>query len=152
MSEISTMTQELEQQLALLKLSTFQQHYQKTAENCEKEKRSHVAYLYELTVQESEYRAQKRIQTLIKNAKLPRDKLLSDFDMTRIPGLAPSQINRLAQGEFIERYANILIFGNPGTGKTHLCIGLAKEWCLLGRKVYFVTAASSLLKSTIYRC
>ena len=42
----------------------------------------------------------------------------------------------------MDRYENILIFGNPGTGKSHLSIGLAREWCLTGRKVFYTTAAS----------
>lgn len=91
-------------------------------------------------MRESEQRQQKRIASLIKNAKLPRKKLLSDFDMTRIPGLAPSQVLSLASGGFIDRYGNVLIFGNPGTGKSHLGMALMREWCLLGRKVRFYTA------------
>ena len=99
-------------------------------------------FFYEILQRESDYRMQKKIDKLVKSAQLPRDKLLSDFDMTRIPGLAPSQIIQLAEGEFIDRYGNVLIFGNPGTGKTHLSIGLAREWCLAGRRVCFYTAAS----------
>jgi len=42
----------------------------------------------------------------------------------------------------MDRYENILIFGNPGTSKSHLSIGLAREWCLTDRKVFYTTAAS----------
>ncbi len=136
------LTQDLNQLLMMLKLPICLKDYQTLAERCEKDKVSYVEFLYDLVVRESDYRNQKRIDKLVKAARLPRDKLLSDFDMTRIPGLAPSQIQYLAEGEFIDRYGNVLIFGNPGTGKTHLSIALAREWCLSGRRVCFYTAAS----------
>lgn len=133
---------ELEQMLKMLKLTICLEYFQSVAERCEKEQLSYIDFLYELILKETELRGQKRIERLIKDAQLPRRKLLSDFNMSRIPGLAPSQIQRLAEGEFIDRCGNILIFGNPGTGKTHLSIALAREWCLLGRKVRFFSAAN----------
>lgn len=131
---------DLKQLLNMLKLPVCLEQFQLIAERCEKEKLSYVEFLHELVLREYEQRQQKRITALVKNAKLPRKKLLSDFDMTRIPGLAPSQILSLAQGDFIDRYGNVLIFGNPGTGKSHLGMALVREWCLLGRKVRFYTA------------
>jgi len=136
------LTQDLNQLLSLLKLPICLKNYQYLAERCEKDNISHIEFLYELLLRESDYRNQKRIDNLVKAAKLPRDKLLSDFNMARIPGLAPSQIHKLTDGDFIDRYGNVLIFGNPGTGKTHLSIGLAREWCLTGRRVCFYTAAN----------
>jgi DNA replication protein DnaC len=135
-------THNVNQLLSNLKLPICLKDYLEVAERCEKEKLSHIEFFYEILQRESDYRMQKKIDKLVKSAQLPRDKLLSDFDMTRIPGLAPSQIIHLAEGEFIDRYGNVLIFGNPGTGKTHLSIGLAREWCLAGRRVCFYTAAS----------
>ncbi len=131
---------DIEQLLKLLKLKVCLANYQAIAEQSEKEGHSHLQFLHELILHEAEQRQQQRIENLTKAAKLPRDKLLSDFNMTRIPGLAPSQIQYLAHGEFIDRCANILIFGNPGTGKSHLSIALAREWCLSGRKVRFFAA------------
>lgn len=139
MSDKINLTHDLEQLLKMLKLPVFLEFYLSIAEQCEKQQCSFVEFLHELALRESDRRAQTRVDKLIKNAKLPRDKLLCDFDMSRIPGLAPSQIQRLAEGDFMDRCANILIFGNPGTGKSHLSIALAREWCLLGRKVRFFT-------------
>lgn len=131
---------DLNQLLHVLKLPVFMKQFQSVAERCEKEKLSHIEFLHELTTREHENRQQKRIESLLKKAKLPRKKLLGDFDMARVPGLAPSQVENLASGEFIDRYGNVLIFGNPGTGKSHLGMALLREWCLLGRKVRFFTA------------
>jgi DNA replication protein DnaC len=101
-----------------------------------------VDYLYELMQIETEQRHQKHVLQLIKKAKLPRNKLLVDFDITRIPNLYPGLINNLSEGRFIDRYENLLLFGNPGTGKSHLCIALAREWCLQRRKCLYVSAAN----------
>lgn len=138
----NSLTEDLKQLLKMLKLHVCLEQFQLIAERCEKEKLSYIEFLHELVFRENEQRQQKRIATLLKNAQLPRNKLLTDFDMTRIPGLAPSQVLSLASGDFIDRYGNVLIFGNPGTGKSHLSIALAREWCLLGRKVRFFTAAN----------
>lgn len=142
MKNKKTLTKDLEELLKTLKLTVCLDSYQAIAEKCEKEKTSYVEFLHELMLRESELRLQKRIETLINQAKLPRNKLLCDFDMSRIPGLAPSQIQQLAEGNFIDQCHNVLIFGNPGTGKSHLSIALAREWCLLGRKICFFTAAN----------
>lgn len=145
-------TSDLERRLKGLFLSQFALHHQTMAEHFEKEGKSHLGYLEALAQLEEEYRHQQRIKRLIKQAKLPRDKFLRDFEISAIPGLGPSTIERLAKGGFIDQYENVLIFGNPGTGKTHLSMALAREWCLQGRRVYFTDAASlvqQLLKAKV---
>ncbi|MEI7669377.1 MAG: IS21-like element helper ATPase IstB [Pseudomonadota bacterium] len=132
----------LSDQLKQLFLPTFVRRHVEVATDCESEKRSYLEYLGLLAGEEIEHRYQARIAKLIKAAKLPRNKHLSDFEVERIPGLSKTLIQTLASGDFIERYENILIFGNPGTGKTHLSIALAGQWCLQGRRVYFTSAAN----------
>ena len=69
-------------------------------------------------------------------------KLLIDFDITSIQTLTTGLIQNLSSGDFIDKQENLLIFGNPGTGKSHLSIALTREWCLQGRKCLYITAAS----------
>ncbi len=142
MNHESTIPEPLGHLLKNLCLPTFASCYQQLAEDFEAEQKTYLDYLYELTLREMEHRHNQRITRLLKQAKLTRDKLLINFDINRIPGLSPSKIQHLAKGEFTRGAENIIIFGNPGTGKTHLSIALAREWCLQGRRVLYQTAAS----------
>ena len=47
----------------------------------------------------------------------------------------------LLEGEFIDRNENLLVFGNPGSGKTHLVCGLARELIYQDKRIYFTTCA-----------
>lgn len=137
-------TIDLGQLLTSLNLKAFTQHYQNVAEKCDDTHTSFNDYLTELTLLEVEHRSNERLQKLIKNAKLPRNKMLKDFEVNRIKGLSKALLQRLATGAFMEDASNIILFGTPGTGKTHLSIALAREWCLHGRRVLFLTAAKLL--------
>jgi DNA replication protein DnaC len=133
--------QTLEQQLRQLLLPCFAKRHIEVATQCETQRKSHLDYLSLLAQEEVEHRQRQRIARLLKEARLPRNKHLTDFEAHRLPGLSLTLLQNLAEGGFIDHYENILIFGNPGTGKTHLSIALAREWCLQGRRVYYTNAA-----------
>lgn len=133
--------QTLDTMLESLNLLAIRDVYKKVSEQIIKGQQSPIDYLQELATIELEQRHQKSIMQLLKLAKLPRNKLLIDFDIGRIPSLHPGLLKNLSNGEFIDRSENLLIFGNPGTGKSHLSIALAREWCLQGRKCLYITAA-----------
>lgn len=136
-----TPRQELEGLLKSFRLPSFQAHYEGYARKAEKERLDHVAYLHQLARLEAEDRQNRRTDRLLRDAQIPRGKELSKFDLTRVPSLSPGLVSTLSEGAFMDRAENVLIFGNPGTGKSHLCMALAREWCLRGRKVRYTTAA-----------
>jgi DNA replication protein DnaC len=137
-----TREDELEAMLRAFHLPSFLTHYQSFARQAEKERLDHVAYLFHLARLEAEDRQRRKTERLLREAHLPRGKRLDDFELSRIPTLSPSLVARLAEGEFIDRCENVLVFGNPGTGKSHLCMALAREWCLRGRRVRYTTASA----------
>ncbi len=134
--------QETTSVLKSLNLSIFVKEHQSLAERAESEGWNHTQYLHELACQEQDYRQQRRVDRLLQMAKLPHDKHLQEFEISRIPNLSSSLVKRLSEGSFIDQCHNVIAFGNPGTGKTHLSIALAREWCLKGRRVLYQTTAN----------
>lgn len=137
-----TREQELQALLHAFHLPTFAAHYESFARQAEKERLDHVGYLYHLAKLEAEERGRRKTERLLREAHLPRGKHLDDFELARIPALSPTVVARLADGEHLDRCENVLIFGNPGTGKSHLAMALAREWCLRGRRVRYTTASA----------
>jgi DNA replication protein DnaC len=134
-------TDKLEAMLRSLNLKSFVRNYKDFAEKAHKQKLNHVAYLAELVQVESTERQSRKVERLIKGAKLPRGKTLDGFDLSKQPSLSPGRLKELAQGDFLDLCENLLIFGIPGAGKTHLSSSLAREWCLRGRRIFYTTAA-----------
>lgn len=134
--------EQLDGMLLNFHLPSFKKHYLSYARKSELEKLDHVAYLYELSKTEHEDRYNRRTERLIREAKLPTGKRIENFDLSHVPSLSPTRINELASGQCLDLCENVLIFGNPGTGKTHLAVSLAREWCLRGRRTFFTTAAA----------
>jgi DNA replication protein DnaC len=76
----------------------------------------------------------------IKKAHLPYPKTLDEFDYTRLEHVSESFVWELSACDFIKRRQNIVMIGNPGSGKTHLSIGLGMKACHAGFNVRFYTA------------
>jgi len=55
------------------------------------------------------------------------EKNLSSLDLKRLPPKAAQQIRSLLEGGFSERCENVLVFGNPGSGKTHVVCAIGQE-------------------------
>ena len=131
----------LETYLRQLRLPTFAKNYAPFAADAAQQKLDHVRYLLSLTEQEVKQREQNRLQSRLKAARFPIAKELAEFDFSAIPGLNKAAILDLARGEYIQKRHSIIFLGNPGLGKTHLAVGLARAACHQGHKVRFWTTA-----------
>lgn len=132
----------LEMLLKMLGLKTFLKNYETFAEKAQKQKLSYSEYLYQLVQVESDEKQNRKVGRLLKNSKLPSGKSLENFDITGQPALSASRLRELASGDCLDHCESILVFGVPGTGKSHLSMALGREWCLRGRKVLYTTAAA----------
>jgi DNA replication protein DnaC len=86
---------------------------------------------------EASDRRQRRIDRLLRGAKLPPAKTFETFLETRLPTRLAQKLRALSTGDFLDRADNVLAFGLPGTGKTHAACALAHELILRGRSVLF---------------
>ena len=65
------------------------------------------------------------------------EKSLAGFDLNRLPRKVVNQVQTLRTGSFLGRQENVVVFGNPGSGKTHLVCALGQELVRNGHRVYF---------------
>ena len=82
----------------------------------------YAQFLIELMKQELAERSAAGQKRRIKTAKFPTLKTLDAFDMARLENVSKSTIQQLASCDFIKQRQNIVMIGNPGSGKTHLSI------------------------------
>jgi DNA replication protein DnaC len=139
-------TDHLELLLRSFRLPSFVRNYQDFATKAEKQKLGHVSYLHNLARIEGEERQTRRIEGLIKKAQLLPGKTLENFQLSKQPSLPPGRVKELSVGDLLDRCENVLIFGVPGAGKSHLASALGREWCLRGRRTLFTTAAMLVQK------
>ena len=77
----------------------------------------------------------------IRAARFPARKSIEEFDFDHARGLKRDLIAHLATLDFVAGKENVIFLGPPGTGKTHLAIGLAIRGCQAGHRVLFATAS-----------
>jgi DNA replication protein DnaC len=131
-----------------LKMPDIREHYQSISTQAANEKWSYEDYLLELLKIEKEGRNIRRISRYENFSQLPSFKRIDNFDSKRLPHNIQMTVSTLISGDFISRNENVLVFGKPGTGKTHFVSALGHELISQGKKVLF-TLCTNLVQELL---
>jgi DNA replication protein DnaC len=134
----------LKHHLRCLRLPTVLAECEQVARPCASENIDYLGFLLRLCEREVAAREQRACLRRLKAARLPQLKSLDEFDFTAQPSLKRALVLELARCEFIERRESVILLGGPGTGKTHVAIGLAAAACQRGKKVRFFRVSALL--------
>ena len=126
--------------LRALKLPTIAHHAEEVAALAEREGWTFVRYLHHLVELELHERRRRRIERNLRQAEMPADKTLATLDRSRLPAKVAKMLPTLCEGAFLARGDNLLAFGLPGRGKTHLVCAIGHELIQRGYRVLFVAA------------
>ncbi len=132
----------LEHHLKALKLPTLLRDYASVAAVCAQERSDYPQYLLRLTERELIDRERRATERRIKEAQFPVIKTIDSFEFGAQPSINEPLMRELLRGEYIGKKENILLVGNPGTGKTHLASALGFAACSQGKRVKFITTTA----------
>ena len=120
-------------------MPAFRRDYKELAMEAARERLDYEDYLVKLMEREYDLRLENRKKAQIRNAQFPSRMYLSDIDRSQLPPAAREKLPILERLDFITSAQNVILAGNPGTGKTHIAIGLGLKACMQGYKVLFTT-------------
>jgi DNA replication protein DnaC len=109
-----------------------------------KEQWTYLEFLDRILGREVDSKQGKRVRMALQIAHFPCVRTLEEFDFSFQPSVDQRLIQELGAGNFIAHGENVLIFGPPGVGKTHLAIGLGRKIVEHGHTVRFTTATALL--------
>jgi len=122
-----------------LRLPVFRRDYKDLAVEAAKQGLEYEGYLLQLMEREYEMRVENRKKTQIRQAGFPSKYYLQDLKRQYLPTPAQEKLPLLERLDFIREGQNVILAGNPGTGKTHIAIGLGLKACMKGYKVLFTS-------------
>ncbi len=128
----------LHHHLKSLRLPTVAAECEKVAAQAAQDNADHLSYLLRLTELELLEREKRASERRVKAARFPTIKTLETFDFAARPSVNKVLVAELMRCEYIDKKENILLVGNPGTGKSHLATALAAQACAKGYRVRFI--------------
>jgi len=131
-----------------LRLPAFRNDFRQLAEQAAKQNMSFEKYLLDLMIIEYDQRVIRRKQQRIRRAGFPYIKQLNDLIKEELPQDAQDKFLAISRLDFIKNGQNLILAGNPGTGKTHIAIGLAIHACKLDYSVLFTTVPRLITQIT----
>ena len=135
--------------LDTLKLKGIASSLDEMINDAERGKESYITFLNNLFTTEISYRVKRRKERNMKGAHFPVIKKIDDFNFGRVKGIGKSEVVNLMDCRWIDNQENLLFFGPPGVGKTHLAIAFGVAAVEKGYKVCFerITNLIKLLKT-----
>ena len=133
---------DLQALLTRLNLTAMAAEFTDLALRAAKENLSHEAYLYELATLEEQQRRERRIERLLRQSGLPREKTFRTFEGARLSPALQLQIERLKSGAFLESATNVIAVGSPGVGKSHALAAVGYELIQAGHPVWWTSTAA----------
>jgi DNA replication protein DnaC len=123
--------------LRALKLPAFARYAEEVAGKATREGWTFGRYLQHLAELEVEERRVRRVDRALRDSDLPADKTLATLNRSRLPAKVAKLLPTLCDGGFVERGENLLAFGLPGRGKTHVVAAVGHELIQRGYRVLF---------------
>jgi DNA replication protein DnaC len=124
---------------SLLKLPGIRKHFDEEIKEAVIKDIGYESFLLNLLEKEHELRQENAKNNRIRYANFPYKKYLEDISVSDLPEDAQKKLGQFKTLDFIKTGQNILLAGNPGTGKTLLAIALGIKACLAGYRVLFTT-------------
>ena len=114
--------------LRSLLLTTMAREHEDVMARAEAENWGYRRFLGYLVENEVNERLRRRVERQLKESGLPSGKTLEALDEKKLPDKVRRQLPTLLSGELVRRGDNLLCFGLPGRGKSHLVAALGREW------------------------
>src|SRR5690606_25141782 len=139
MTRLKARIEEIFQYSKDLKLPAIRQSFQEQIKEANQNDASYEEFLALLLQKEWDSRQESAQYNRIRRAEFPYKRHLEDLSVCDLPEDAQKKYKQLKTLEFIKEGRNLILAGNPGTGKTHMAIGLGLKACVEGYKVWFTT-------------